>query len=292
MTSAQQHLWHYCGIQTTPKDPFEANLDVIECAIAQVCRSVRLCGADAEDFASSARIALLADDCAVLRKYEGRSSLGSYLAIVIRRLFFDQKRSEGRWYPSAEATRRGEAAVMLERLLRHDGRTLAESIAITKAEHPDADIRQLEAAADVFPERAARLRLVPVVEGDEERFAGAGVADDLVTALDLRQRSDRTSRAVQTALALMSPQDRVTLRLRFGKGMAISDIARALGIAQRPLYRRIEALLAVLRRELERAGIDAAEAAELIGAAGERLDFGLASGKNDGLQPSVETEQR
>jgi hypothetical protein len=65
-----------------PPQLFEANLDVIERAIAQVARRVRLRGADAEDFASSARVALLADDCAVLRKFEGRSSFASYVAIV------------------------------------------------------------------------------------------------------------------------------------------------------------------------------------------------------------------
>jgi RNA polymerase sigma factor (sigma-70 family) len=292
MTADVQHLWQYCEIQTSSSELFEANLGVIEHAIAQVCRNVRLSGADAEDFASSARIALLANDCAILRKYEGRSSLIGYIAIVVRRLFIDQKRTEGRWYASAEATRRGEDAVTLERLLRHEGRTLAEAVAITREQHPEADVRSLEAIAAVLPERAPRPRLVPVLEGDNERFAGTGAADDLVTKLDLDQRSDRTSRVVQSALATMSPQDRVTLRMRFSKGLAISEIARTLGIEQRPLYRRIEALLNVLRKALEEAGIDAAEAAELIGAAGERLDFGLTSGKSDGIPPSLDTEKR
>ncbi|HEX9984923.1 MAG TPA: sigma-70 family RNA polymerase sigma factor [Thermoanaerobaculia bacterium] len=284
-------MWDHGAIHTDTT-LFEENLEAIEQAIAQVCRNVRLYGADAEDFASSARIALLANDCAILRRHEGRSSLSSYVIIVVRRLFIDQKRTEGRWYASAEATRRGEAAVMLERLLRHEGRSLADALVLTKAAHPDADSGQLEAVAAALPQRAPRPRLVAVVDGDEERFAGAAKADDLVTALDLRQRSDRASRAVQAAFAAMTAQDRVALRLRFGKGMAVSDIARALGIEQRPLYRRLEALLATLRQELNKAGIDAADAAELIGMAGGRLDFGLAAGKGDGVQPSLDTEHR
>jgi RNA polymerase sigma factor (sigma-70 family) len=292
MTSCLQELWDYCEIQNSSTALFEANLDVIEHAIAQVCRSVRLFGPDAEDFASSVRIALLADDCAILRKFEGRSSLGSYIAIVARRRFIDQKRTEGRWYASAEATRHGTATVLLERLLRHEGRTLAEAMEITMTQYPDTDRRSLEASANAIPERAPRPRLVPVIAGDEERFAGAAAADDLVTKLDLDQRSERISHAVQTALASMSQQDRVTLRLRFGKGLAISNIARALGIEQRPLYRRIESLLNVLRDTLEQAGIDASEAAELIGAPGERLDFGLASMTSGGILPSPETERR
>jgi DNA-directed RNA polymerase specialized sigma24 family protein len=97
---------------------------------------------------------------------------------------------------------------------------------------------------------------------------------------------------MREALAAMTPQDRVTLRLRFARGMAVSDIARALGVAQRPLYRHIQSLLKDLRASLERAGIDAAEAADLVAAAGDRLDFGLQSGKTDPAQPSEQTEKR
>src|SRR5258706_6952481 len=175
--------------------------------------------------------------------------------------------------------RQEEAAMTLDRLLHFEGRSYAEALAITKARHPGTDVRQLEAIAEALPHRQPRLRLVPVIEGDEDRFAGSGAADDRVVAADLDKRSDRTGRAVQQALAAMTAQDRVVLRLRFGKGMAISDIARALGIEQRPLYRRIEALLADLREALERAGIDSAEAADLLAAPGDRLDFGPAVGK-------------
>jgi RNA polymerase sigma factor (sigma-70 family) len=275
-----------------PPRLFEANLEVIERAIAQVTHQVRLHGADAEDFASSARIALLGDDCAILRKYEGRSSLMSYVAIVVRRLFLDQKRSEGRWYPSAEATRHGDAVVALERLLQHERRPLSEALRITKEQHPDADVRELEATAASLPERAPRPRLVPVIDGDEDRFASTSSADDRVLSADLDRTSDRTSRAVQEALAAMTAQDRVTLRLRFAKGMAVSDISRALGVPQRPLYRRIESMLKDLRASLERAGIDAEEAANLVASAGDRLDFGLQSGKTDPHQPSQQSEQR
>jgi chemotaxis regulatin CheY-phosphate phosphatase CheZ len=84
----------------------------------------------------------------------------------------------------------------------------------------------------------------------------------------------------------------LALSRRLSKGMAVSDIARALGVAQRPLYRRIESMLKDLRASLERAGIDAAEAANLIASAGDRLDFGLQSGKTDLDQPSEQAEKR
>jgi len=269
---------------------FENNLDVIDRAIAQVCRQVRLHGADAEDFASGARLALLANDCAILAKYEGRSSFANYVAIVIRRLFINERRMEGRWHASAEAMRRGEAAILLERLIHHDRHSLAEALEITKAKHPDADRRQLEAVAAALPDRLPRPQLVPVIEGYENQFVSRDTADDRLQAEELGRSSELVCRVVQATLAAMTAQDRVTIRLRFGKGMPVSNIARALGVAQRPLYRRIEALLAQLREALQRAGIAAADAAALIGNASDRLDFSLPSGKMAESQPSDESE--
>jgi RNA polymerase sigma factor (sigma-70 family) len=294
MKAAPQQLWHYEDgyPHMSPRSLFEANLDVIERAIAQVCRQVRLHGADAEDFASTARVALLDDDCAILRKYESRSSLSSYVAIVIRRLFISQKRTMGRWHPSAEATRRGEAAMTLDRLLHHEGRSLDEALAITKAKHPDANVRQLELTAEILPHRLPRPRLVPVIEGDEDRFAGAMAADDRVLTADLDKRAAQTSRAVQSAMETMSAEDRVILRLRYAKTMAISDIARALGISQRPLYRRLDALLAKLKAALAHAGIDDVDAAQIIGGGVDRLDFGMGHGKTSEAQPSDQSENR
>ena len=294
MNAVSRHLWHY-AVGNPPMSGrllFEKNLDVIDRAIGQVCRHVRLHGPEAEDFASIARLALLEDDGAILRKYEGRSSLASYLSIVVKRLFIGQKRAAGRWHPSAEAVRRGDAAVTLERLLHHEGRPLDEALAITNAHHPEADVRDLELIAEALPHRVPRPRLVPVIDGDEERFEGGTAADDRVMTADLDKRSAQASSAVRSAMDAMSAEDRIILRFRFEKGMAIADIARSLGTAQRPLYRRLEALLAKLKAALERAGIDGVDASEIIGGAGDRLDFGLRGGKTDAAEPSDQSEMK
>lgn len=275
----------------TPDNPFEANLEAIERAIARVCREARLAHADAEDFASSARIALLADDCSILRRFEGRSSLATYVTVVVRRLLVDARRAEGRWYASAEAQRRGDAAVLLERLTRRDGRSLGDAIAAVRAVHPEISARELEQIAAALPERAVRAVIVALAEGDEERFAGIGAANDRVDALDTARRSKQMSEAALAAMASMAPQDRAILRLRFRAGASIADIARALGLEQRPLYRRMEALLASLRRAFETAGFDAGSVADLIGAPEGLLDFDL-DGKRSGAHPSLTEEGR
>ena len=272
--------------QKNPNALFEENLDAIERAIARVCREARLDGADAEDFASSVRVALLANDAAVLQKFEGRSSMPTYLTIVVRRLLSDERRAAGRWYASAEAQRRGPAAVQLERLLMRDRRSFDEAAEIVRREHPEVTARELQELAAALPPRLPRPVVVPVMEGDEERFAGGGTAADRIEAGDAERRSKRANDAVRAAMAAFSSEDRVILRLRFISNASIVSIARALRLDQRPLYRRIESLLARLRATLEAAGVDASSAGDLIGTPYENLDFGLVW-KNGEMHPST-----
>ena len=63
--------------------------------------------------------------------------------------------------------------------------------------------------------------------------------------------------------------------------MSIADIARILHMPQRPMYRRLEQILTMLRHRLSAAGIDARAAEDVIGSAIASLDFGLADGKSD-----------
>jgi RNA polymerase sigma factor (sigma-70 family) len=78
--------------------------------------------------------------------------------------------------------------------------------------------------------------------------AGRG-ADDAVVA---RERGE----ALAAALAALEPADRLLLRLRFDDAKAASEIARVMGFpTQFHVYRRLDRVLALLRRELESRGI-------------------------------------
>jgi DNA-directed RNA polymerase specialized sigma24 family protein len=86
---------------------FLAQLALIDRVIAFVCRRNHLNATDAEDFASHARLRLMDDDYAVLRKFQGRSSLKTFLTITLQRMFYDYRIAAwGKWRPSAEAPRR------------------------------------------------------------------------------------------------------------------------------------------------------------------------------------------
>jgi DNA-directed RNA polymerase specialized sigma24 family protein len=140
--------------------------------------------------------------------------------------------------------------------------------------------------ASSFPQRVPAPRLVPLEPVDDERMPGGHRADERVVEHDVARRAGQASLVVRDALATMSAEDRVILRLRFAEDLSIADIARALGMPQRPLYRRIEGLLATLRRALERKGLGVESIGDLIGTAGERLDFRLRR-KSDPAQPSI-----
>lgn len=264
---------------------FEVHLPDIERAISAICAHASLRGADAEDFASTVKVALLEKDCAILRKWEGRSTFATWITVVIRRMLVDQRRAAGRFVPSEAARRKGDAAVMLERLVVRDRRGVDEAIDIVRTAMPERSRRELAAIAEALPQRMWRPQLVPIPDDDVELEA-ATQANEGASALDRARRSQIASRVVQKALQSLTAEDRLILRLRFAREQSIADIARALGILQRPLYRRVEAILAVVRRALEAEGLDASLVLDLIGAGGESLDFQL-DGKSDEPEPSV-----
>ncbi len=271
-----------------PGDLFRANLPLIDRTIDRVCRRSRLFGPDAEDFASDVRIALMADDYAVLGKWEQRSSLATFLTVVVQRMLADRRvKVYGRWHPSAEAVRLGEAAMVLERLLRRDRRTVEEAVPLVRSIDPSLTRGDVEALARRIPERVERPRAVDVEDVGEHVFVAEDGADIRAMGHERQRLSAETSRAIREAMAAMSAEDRTILRFHYGSSMTLADISRALRLPQRPLYRRIERLHGTLRTALVRAGIDEATLGELIGAAETDMDFGW---KTTPSLPSLEGE--
>ena len=261
------------------RDLFTANLGLIDRIIAIVCRRASLFGADAEDFASETKLALIDDDYAVLRKHEGRASLETFLTVVIRRLLADSRtRAKGRWHASSEAQRLGATAVLAETLVLRDGRTLDEALVHLRAVDPGVTRESVESMLKRLPERTRRPRAVHL-EGIAHAIAGGEAADARALAGDRNRISARTATALRDLLAELPEEDRVILKMRFGSEMSIADIARILRLPQRPLYRRIEWLLARLRNALQDAGVDRKTAAELVGSDVTEMDFGLMNGK-------------
>ena len=262
-------------MEQTAEEQFLAGLDEIERAARFVARRAGLDADDAEDLSAAVKLRLIEDDYAILRRFGGRCSLATYVASIAHRICADEwAHVRGRWRPSAEARRLGDAAVVLESLLRRDGRSLEEAIPLAQRVDPSLTRTAATELAARLPERAPRARLVPIDEGHDRPAAGASAEERVVDA-ENAAASDAASRVVRETLGAMSAEDRALLRFRFDHGMRVSDIARVLASDQKQLYRRIDAMVRTLRDALLRAGIDAVTAHALIGGDTSRLHFGL-----------------
>lgn len=255
---------------------FRAHLPTIDRAIERVCRRAGLQGADADDFASEAKLALIENDYEMVRAYRGDCAPSTYFTVIVQNLLSDiRERTLGRFRPSVEARRTGEAAVLLERLVVRDRRSIDEALSIARREHPSLT---REAAEDILarlPARTARPRAVALTDADAEQHPAPARADERIAAEEAQRLSTQASRVVRETLDRLDAEDRLILCLRFVSGMSIADIARMTRLPQRPLYRRVESLLDRLRRALRAAGLDARSLAELIGGAHAEMDFGL-----------------
>jgi RNA polymerase sigma factor (sigma-70 family) len=276
---------------TTHEEMFLSQLPVIDRVIGWVCARRGLRGADAEDFASTVKTRLIENDYEVLARFEGRSSLKTYLTVVINRLFLDfQVRRFGKWRSSAEARRLGPVAVRLERLLFRDGLTFDEACGVLRSDTRMSETR------DTLEALRLRLRDRPSrgtdADGDEPVSSVTGAL--AVERAERQALADRTFSAIRRSLLRLPARDRVFLRLHVEAGLTVAQAARALGLEQKALYRRKEEILKRLRSDLEGEGIGAQDARELLSTLdwGAALDAqGAASGsfsEEGGLRPSHE----
>jgi len=241
------------------------HLPWIERACAALARRHGLAGDEADDFLSWARMRLLEDDCAILRKFRGECAATTYLTVVLATLFRNWRvREWGKWRPSAAAKREGPLAVRLEALVKRDGFRLEEAgERLRTAGRTTLSDRELAALLGRLPEHAPPR---PVAAGDEALAAAPApvAADDAVLAEEAGARRGEAEAALRRAVERLAPRDQVVFRLRFWEGLTVAQIARGLGVPQKGLYRRIERALARMRRDLERGGVSRERVRELL----------------------------
>jgi len=239
------------------------HLDLINRIARTTGRRRRLPASELEEFASEVRSRLTDGDYAVLRKFQGRSSLWTYLAVVIERMSLDYCDEKwGRWRPTRTAERLGETAVALERLL-DGGHPLDEAIEIIRSRNGGAPSHaELHRIWEQLPSR-------PLKTEADERAADELPAPDTSDAnVDLHERQrdlDRLQSALTDAFAQIAAQDRVLIALRFDQDLSIAEIARVMGSSVPTLHRRLAAAISHLRLALARAGFNAGDVADLVG---------------------------
>jgi len=248
---------------------FLAHRDLIGRIAAAAGRRQGLRGDDLEDFASWTTTRLIEGDYAVLAQFRGESSLATYLTVVVTMLAREYRvRLWGRWRPSAAARRQGPLAVRLETLVHRDGLRLDEAAQTLRTAGlttlPD---RALAAILAQCPARtASRAERVDAADGvPVDLVPGDGAADDALLGQEADDERRSVGARLSAAVDQLPAEERVMVRLRYWQGLSVADVARALGVPQKPLYRRLERVLETLRAELARQGVDREQVRTLLG---------------------------
>lgn len=259
----------------------------IDRRVRTACRKYNMKPEDVEDFGSYVYVHIIENDYNVLRKFEQRASLSTYLAVVVQRLLNDCRiHLWGKWHASAEAKRRGSTALQIEVLLHRDRKTPDEAYQLLKQREESISRAEFDEIAASLPERRPKPRVINVDEVASDLALPPDETESNAAADDRSRAATAVSGALRKALTTLKEEDLAILRLRFAEEMTIAEVARALHLKQKPLYRRIDGILKRLRELLEQDGIAAEQATEIIGRPETMLsDELLAMGKS--LRPSV-----
>ena len=105
------------------------HLGHIDRVVGGMARRRQLSAPDTEELTSVVRYKLIDKDFAILKKFQGRSSITTYLTIVVERLCLDFFNEQwGKWRPSAAALKIGRIGIQLEQLIARDGLTFDEAV--------------------------------------------------------------------------------------------------------------------------------------------------------------------
>jgi RNA polymerase sigma factor (sigma-70 family) len=253
-----------------------SNLACIERVIAFACCRYRFDANDAEELGAIVKLRLVDNDYAILRAYEQRCQFQTYMSIIVQRMALDYRiHVWGRWQSSAEAKRLGPLAVDLEQLLHRDGRRLDDAVVALSSKYEDVTRASLEVVSRRLPSRAPRRREVNLQEADRIAIARSEQVEDPLLDKERQQTSRSISALMSEVIARMPEDERLILQLRFEGGQTVAQIARALHIDQKLLYRRLDRRLRDIRAELEGAGLASADVLDVIGRNSADIHFEL-----------------
>lgn len=250
---------------------FKEAQDAIESALRFVAFRRRLTPTDFQELRSFVLLKLIENDYRRLRKHKAEGSLTAYLSVVVHRLYLDFQVSRwGKWHASAEARRRGDVAVELERLVYRDGFDVGEAVEqLAMREDCDRSREELLLLAYALPVRH-RARLV----AEEQLYSVA--TDALADPIEVRERDALVRKLQQELVRAMTDldgDDQLVLKMRYKDRRTVPEIAQELGLEAKPLYARIRRLLVRVRARLERAGLRGEPTLELVGASAREIDL-------------------
>ena len=242
----------------TPEQMLLTHLPHIDKVVTHLCRKHHFRKEECEDFRSHVHLKLIEDDYAVFRKFQGRSSLETYLTTVVSNLMKDYlNHLWGKWRPSAEAQRLGPTAILLELLLVREGLSFDEAVRVMQINHKvEKSWQELADLAAKLPIRTTRIE--EGEDGLDDLPAPGEQADDRITGEERQARMRKALEILKEARQALPAEDRLILRMMMDDRLTIAQVARTLHLdrmQEKQLYRRIQKIYKELRETLERHGI-------------------------------------
>jgi RNA polymerase sigma factor (sigma-70 family) len=237
-----------------PQRLFLEHLSTIDRIVQAVARRHRLPLDERDDFRSHVRLRLIEDDYRVLRAFGNRSSLSTYLTVVITRLFLDyQSHRLGRWRPSAVAARLGPEAVLLDRLITRDGHSVDEAIQVV-LDRPAVGLgrRELRALWERLPPRRSGRHRPEEADADLPPAAA-----ETVDEMDEQEQAQRIADELLKLFEGLPAADRLLVLLHFSHGVPLASLAQRFGRSKASVQRRMARVLSDWRGQLTAAGFDA-----------------------------------
>lgn len=245
-------------MSTGPNHPSPEQLALLSRVIRELTRSRHMSPEDADDFSQSVHLKLIERGYHVFHSFGGRSSLRTYLTVVVRRMLLDWQISlYGRWRPTVAAMELGQAAVDLERLINRDRYSSDEAIEIMRRRTNAPDVVRLRRTVERLPARQPRRR----VSVETLEHAGVEFADPLA-ARDRQKAQTRIRTTMAAALAQLPSADRRLIALRYRRQRSVRALAQLLRTDPSALYRRFDRVLGSLRRSMAARGVTRATVAD------------------------------
>jgi RNA polymerase sigma factor (sigma-70 family) len=229
-------------------DLLVVNYPLVEEIVRFVAHRHRLTPDDANELGSLVRYKLVEDNYHVLRSFQHRSSMKTYLTTVVSRVWLDwQIERRGKWRPSVTAKRMGDTAVRLEQLLFRDRLSFSEACeTLRQNARVNVSDTQLDRLRGFLRSRTHRI-----VCGLEEVEHYQDAALNLDPASDRLSMTPAIRRALLRAMEGLPVAERRLLTLRFVKGWTVSRIARQLGLDQKATYRHLARIYRGMRVAIE-----------------------------------------
>lgn len=245
---------------------FLQHLPIIDrvCTVTAISRGIR--SDDIGDVVGWVRLRLIENEYAVIRKFRGESAFSTFVTTVVVALVRDLDVHErGRWRASAEATRLGPVAVQLEYLVHRKRLSLNEAFEhLRTARVTDWSDRQLATLYAALPHREP-MRPTAVSDTSLTDMPADSATDLTIIIEEATKAREHVAQLIERWIHSLSTEQQVMLKMRFWHSKSVADIARALDVKQKPLYRQFDHLLSELKASLRAQGITEQRFRELFG---------------------------